>query len=194
MALPYPNLGDGVIALRRWSPADLDCLRQASRDAFIVERMSLPAKIDAESGLAFIHEHLGMQPEGLGLSLAIEREEQAVGLVGLVIREDPYIAGIGYWIIPQARGQGLAARAVRLLADWSLGPGRLQRVEALVDPENYASQRVARAAGFREEGVLRDCLQLGDHRGDAVVFSRVRRDLLPSARTDQSDMPGGSRE
>ena len=89
----------------------------------------------------------------------------------------PGVAETGYWVIPRARGRGLAARAVRLVSGWALGDAGLARVQALVEPENEASQRVLRAAGFQSEGVLRSFLDTGGRRADAVVFSRITLDL-----------------
>ncbi len=71
-----------------------------------------------------------------------------VGLRGLdaAVRR----AEIGWWLAPEARGRGLAAVAVGLVATWALGPRLgLRQVWARVDPDNAASARVAAGAGFR---------------------------------------------
>ncbi len=60
----------------------------------------------------------------------------------------------GYWLAPQARGRGIATRALCLIAEWSLAQGLL-RLELFTDPDNAASGAVARRAGFDFEGVRR---------------------------------------
>ncbi len=104
------------------------------------------------------------------------RTKEALGFVVLLVRPQPGVAGIGYWIVPRARGHGLATHAVSLLSQWALTDAGVARVEAWVEPENLASQRVLTAAGFRREGVLRSFLSYADRRADAVVFSRTGKD------------------
>ena len=94
----------------------------------------------------------------------------------LLVRPQPAVAGIGYWVVPNARGRGLAARAVALLAQWALAEAGIARVEAWADSANVTCQRVLAAAGFTREGVLRSFLSFAGRRADAVVFSRIADD------------------
>jgi RimJ/RimL family protein N-acetyltransferase len=175
MALGYPDpaLDDGTVRLRPWSEADLGCVREAARDARIPEGTTVPAEFTEQAGLAFIERQRGRREAGEGVSLAVTASGEAVGLAVLLLRPQAGVAGIGYWIVPRARGRGLATRAVRLLSDWALGDAGLARVEAWVEPENLPSQRVLTAAGFEREGVLRAFLSYAGRRADAVVFSRT---------------------
>jgi RimJ/RimL family protein N-acetyltransferase len=84
---------------------------------------------------------------------------------------------IGYWLIPRARGRGLGSRAVGLLARWAVTEAPLARVEALVVPDNIASQRVLEKAGFRREGHLRSYLVFERRRADALIYSLLPSDL-----------------
>lgn len=76
-----------------------------------------------------------------------------------------------YW------GKGIATRAVKMAAnavfvEW----GHLERLEAVVDVENPASQRVLEKAGFKREGVLRKYYLLKGKPRDAVMFSLLSTD------------------
>lgn len=94
-----------------------------------------------------------------------------------MVRPQPGVVGIGYWVVPLARGRGLGTHAVGLLSHWALAEAGIARVEAWVEPENTASQRVLEGAGFRREGVLRSFLSHAERRADAVVFSRTAEDV-----------------
>lgn len=59
---------------------------------------------------------------------------------------------IGYWVAPEARGRGLAARAVGLLADWAFATLGLRRLELVTYEGNAPSRRVAERCGFVLEG------------------------------------------
>ncbi len=66
--------------------------------------------------------------------------------------------------------------AVRLVRDWAFDELELERLELTTDVDNIGSQRVAAAAGFRREGVLRGYLAVRGRRTDDVLFGMVRTD------------------
>jgi RimJ/RimL family protein N-acetyltransferase len=53
----------------------------------------------------------------------------------------------------------------------------LARVEALVEPDNFASRRLLERVGFRREGHLRSYLVFDTRRADAVIYSLLPGDL-----------------
>jgi RimJ/RimL family protein N-acetyltransferase len=176
MALEHPGeLTDGVIRLRRWREADVGCVEQASADPRIPEGTTVPERFTLEAGLAFIRRQWRRARDGEGVSLAIAEVggDAACGLIWLPHRPQPGVVGLGYWVVPAARGRGVGTRAVRLAATWALEQPGIARVEAWVEPGNVASQRVLAAAGFTREGVLRSFLAYADRRVDVVVFSRI---------------------
>ena len=76
---------------------------------------------------------------------------------------------IGYLVYPQARRRGVATRSVRLIAGFAFEELEAERLEIQVEPANPASQRVAEAAGFTREGVLRAYQEIKGTRRDMVV-------------------------
>ena len=86
-------------------------------------------------------------------------------------------AEIGYWVLPEARGRGVAARAVRLLAGWALEELGLTRIEAYVPVDNEPSLRSIERAGFTQEGVARAVFDNQRDRVDLAQYSLVRADL-----------------
>jgi ribosomal-protein-alanine N-acetyltransferase len=180
MVLPYPDptLEDGVVRLRRWQRRDLRCVEAASADPHIPQHTTVPAPFSAAEGRAFIDRQLRRQADGEGLPLAIEHVASgaAVGFVVLLYRREPAVLGLGYWVIPEARGNGYARRSVALLVPWALRLGTVNRVEAIVEPDNVASVRTLEGAGFQREGLLRSYL---DGKLDVFMYSLIRADLTP---------------
>ena len=181
VSLSYPDtpLTDGVVLLRRWAATDLDCVEEGSRDPRIPQGTTVPASFTEAEGLAWIERQWRRADNGEGLSLAIADagSGEAVGVVVLLFRRQPGTVDIGYWLIERARGRRLASHAVVLLARWALTDAGLARVEALVDPENIASQRVLERVGFRREGHLRSYLVFNERRVDALIYSLLPSDL-----------------
>jgi RimJ/RimL family protein N-acetyltransferase len=179
LSYPDPPLTDGPVVLRRWAETDLACVEEASRDPRIPEGTTVPARFTTDEGLAWIERQWKRADEGDGLSLAIAdaRSHAALGAIVLLLRRQPGTAELGYWLIESARGRGVGSRAVALVARWALTDGGLDRLEALVVPENLASQRVLERAGFRREGHLRSYLVFGTRREDALIYSLLPSDL-----------------
>jgi RimJ/RimL family protein N-acetyltransferase len=80
-------------------------------------------------------------------------------------------ATLSFGLAPTARGQGFAARLVRLAAVDSLLAGWCQSVDAWVRPENVPSVAAFRRAGFTERGVPPDQAQPEQSQGGALLFS-----------------------
>ena len=144
-------LQDGVVTLRALRPEDRAVL-VASRDA------------------AF-HKWLGAGGDDPRPSACIEHAGE---LVGWIDADDapswlqPGEANVGYHVFAQARGRGLATRALQLLLHHLGGGSRVQHAVLLIDPGNAASLAVAQRAGFQ-----RDFAPRADEPRDQWRFTRA---------------------
>ncbi len=84
---------------------------------------------------------------------------------------------IGYSMHPAFRGRGMLRRALPMVCRWAFAEAGFARLEASVAVGNVASLRVAEAAGFRREGILRQVQPLADGRTDHVLYSLLPGDL-----------------
>ena len=98
---------------------------------------------------------------GYGL-LAAELKDtgEIVGRIGFLETEIDATgdAELHYHLAPTAWGNGLATEAARAVLEWGFEQGRLDRVVAVIHPENVASRRVAEKCGltFWKEIELKD--------------------------------------
>jgi RimJ/RimL family protein N-acetyltransferase len=176
IALTGPRL-----ELRRWQAADADRVVEVMRDRSMYEFLALPEPYTREDALEFVttvgHEgrHDGT---GLGCAIVERATGRVVGASALRINED---ADVGYWIAPDSRGQGYAAEATRLLAQFGFELG-LPRIRLDCDVRNLPSAVTALATGFAFEGVARDAVTSPGHsgvpsrRGFLAHFARLARD------------------
>ena len=119
-----------------------------------------------------------MRSRGVLAPYVIEETVDGSLLGGITLRHLDAMRGVievGYWLFPQARGRGLATRAVRAASREAFASG-LWRVEAHVRVGNEASVRVLERAGFTREGVKRRFLRHGGQRVDATLFSLLAED------------------
>jgi RimJ/RimL family protein N-acetyltransferase len=97
-----------------------------------------------------------------------------VGLRGISLAQAS--AGVSYWTLPAARGQGVAARAVRAMQAWVFGEVGFHRLELHHSTRNEASCRVAAKTGYALEGMSRQAIQHADGWHDWHIHGRLRAD------------------
>lgn len=165
-----PLLTDGTITLRPWREED----SHASRAAHDSEIRHWIGETDwyAQGRRTFMVETLQ------------ETTGETVALGACSLRNSgPATAELAWLLFAPHRGAGHATRAVRILADWALSDAEqgglgVGRVEALIEPGNTQSLRVATRAGLRREGVTRLAPGTGERADttEKVVFARLSTD------------------
>jgi len=88
------------------------------------------------------------------------------------------VAQIGYWLAPEARGRGVATRAVVQLTSWLVELGAT-RVFLTIVEDNPASISVARRAGFQLEGPTGKKSTWRDRCFDVLGFAVAAKDWKP---------------
>jgi RimJ/RimL family protein N-acetyltransferase len=166
------------LVLRPYRSDDVEAVYAACQDPDIQRWISvIPSpytRADAREYVTAVAP--GERAEGRGMPVAIESRGVLVGSSGLHFWPGRLGPEIGYWIAPEARGNGFAAEAAHALSEWAFGVGA-RRVHLWVDVENAPSQRAALRAGFAREGVVRAALDRRDGtRADAVIFGRLPGD------------------
>lgn len=89
------------------------------------------------------------------------------------------LAEIAYWVLPSARGRGIAPRAVAALTAWAFDEIGFHRLELRHSVHNPQSCRVAIKSGFALEGVNRSATLHADGWHDIHMHARVTGDGAP---------------
>lgn len=116
---------------------------------------------------------------GQAMPFVLEVDGRFRGQVSVnnIVRGSAQWGSVGYWIDSEVAGRGLMPRAVALVIDHCLGPGRLHRVEIAIRPENSSSLRVVEKLGIAEVGYAPAYLHIAggwrDHRLFAVTAEQV---------------------
>jgi RimJ/RimL family protein N-acetyltransferase len=171
-----PSLADDVVVLRRWRETDIPAQLAAFSDPLFLRFSDWAPRTEA-AARAFLAEHERARRAGTRIEFALVEPQDDVALLGgaslnSVVR-DQGRAAVGYWLVPDARGRGIATHAVRLIARWAFEELGLARLELTCGPDNAGSQRVAERCGFEREGVLRSHIPFKGARRDSVLFSLV---------------------
>ncbi|GGN95086.1 MULTISPECIES: GNAT family N-acetyltransferase [Haloarcula] len=79
-------------------------------------------------------------------------------------------AELGYWLVPEAQGQGYATEAVDRCLQFAFGDQRLHKVIARIFAANGPSRRVVERFDFREEGRLREYHYTDGEYRDLLIY------------------------
>lgn len=162
--LPFPPLlrPDQGVALRPWGsdPRDPATLARAWGDPEVERWTQVPEERTEADAARWIAGESRRRDLGLGVDLVVTVPGDpgaVVGEVGLaLVEQERRWAEVGYWVLPERRGRGLATAALSLFTHWVLTELPIERLFARTDPGNAASLRVAAGAGYERAGDLAD--------------------------------------
>ncbi len=160
--------------LRPWSSRDVPRVKRAFDDPDIRRWHTRRFDTEAET-LAWVASWRQRWRAETDVSWALVSEtDQVVGQVGLrtVFLEAAH-AQMSYWLLPEARGQGLAVSGTRAVQAWAFSELGLQRLYLQHSVLNERSCRVAVSAGFAFEGTLRRYMLHVDDLHDTHVHAVV---------------------
>ena len=100
------------------------------------------------------------------LHAVLDGEGRLVGRIGCHSAPVDGRVEVGYYVVPAARGRGLATRVLAAFSDWLHGQG-VTTVVLSVRPDNVASLAIARRARFVQVGE-----QLDEEDGLELVLER----------------------
>jgi RimJ/RimL family protein N-acetyltransferase len=135
-----------ALVLRPWSDDDagplLDVYRDPAMRRWVAVHVSTP-----EEAAAWVAAQQDGWHTGDRVSFAVLDDRHR--LVGCVALKKPHTKPeVGYWTAAQARGLGVATRAVDALSTWAFSAYGLDRIELLHQVDNVASCRVAEKTGY----------------------------------------------
>lgn len=176
-AHPQPTIELDGLLLRPWRLEDTPTLVRAYSDPEI-RRWHFKSMDDGEARQWMCERHDMWQQEAGGDWLVLDGGTPAgrVTVYGLDLAEAR--GEVGYWVLPEARGRGVATRALEALSDWLFAELGLWRLELGHSTANNASCRVALKAGFAPEGIARCSLLHQDGWHDVHLHARLRDDVL----------------
>lgn len=173
-------LTDGRVTLRWMRGEDVAACAQAFRDDPELGRLigveRDPDEVGLRERIVGQEERAG---EGRSIQLVIADADSDAFWGSLILHSWDWTnrrAEVGFWLIPAARGRGLASAAVTLAVSWAFETYDLLRMEMTTTSDNVTVPLLARRLGFTHEGVLRGRNIERGQRVDIVWFGLLRHE------------------
>jgi RimJ/RimL family protein N-acetyltransferase len=156
---PTIGLREGL-RLRSWTPEDAPGLLLATRDEAVRHYAGRLIE-DRAAALEMLRRWGGSWSEGSGAAWALsDAGGQVLGSLRFGIIDTNLLTGsVGYWLLPEVRGRGIASAALRAGTAEVFRHLGWHRIELYHAVENQRSCSVARRAGYRQEGVMREAMR-----------------------------------
>lgn len=177
---PFPNLSTERLQLRRITQNDLPGVLAMRGDAAIMKYIPRPLVTTPEEGLA----HIATLEEALEQNVAVnwvmtlKGQDDFMGIIGLYrIQPENHRAELGYMLLPSYHGQGYITEAIDAVLAYGFDVVNFHSIEAVIDPDNHASERVLQKNGFvKEAHILENELWDGKF-WDTVIYSILKRNF-----------------
>ncbi|MFK0403495.1 GNAT family N-acetyltransferase [Microbacterium sp. NPDC090225] len=162
------------LTLRPWGAGDLPLLQRANAPAMTAHLNGSESDAQVEERHA---RYLPLNASGEAHMSVILDRGSPVGSIGFwpVRWRDTDAWEAGWFVLPEAQGRGIAARAVELIiaqAQASTDPGERRMLVAFPGVDNAASNAVCRRAGFAHVGSV-----VEEFRGAALAVNEWALDL-----------------
>ena len=178
---PFPIIETPRLLLRRVVRNDAAAIMALRGDAENMKYIPRPLVTNIEQALV----HFEMidakieNNEGINWGITIkENPEKRLGIIGHY-RSLPehYRSEIGYMLLPEFKGKGIITEAIHAILIYGFEEMNLHSVEAIIDPDNLASERVLQKNGFVKEAHIRENEFFDGKFIDTVIFSLLKRNF-----------------
>jgi RimJ/RimL family protein N-acetyltransferase len=129
------------VRLERWGPGDFELLERLVGDPAMMEHLGGP-----ESPEKIRERQKRYEGTDTAFKVADEESGEGVGWVGYWESDDAW--EIGWAVVPEHQGKGIASEATRLALERVQQNGSCRFVHAFPDVNNEASNAICRKLGF----------------------------------------------
>jgi len=182
-----PELSAPQVMLRRFASEDLDDIFEYIGDPEVTRYLIVETQ-SREQTRAWLAERLENYASGRAATwwtwaIVSRPENKVVGACTMrKLDWDSRRGEIAYSLARAAWRKGIMTEALTALLDFAFRPLRLNRIEAMVLPENLASCRLLEKLGFQREGILRQRDFFKGALHDMAIYALLAQDWKSMAK------------
>lgn len=175
---PFPNLETERLLLRRVNENDANeifALRSNPETMKYIPRPLVKSIDDALEHIAMIDAKIESN-EGINWAITYKDNPKLIGIIGHYrIKPEHFRAEVGYMLLPEYNGKGIISEAIKEVVNYGFNAMKLHSLEAIIDPENFGSERVLQKCGFVKEAHLKENEFYEGRFLDTVIYSILNK-------------------
>jgi len=171
---PFPVIETERLVLKRITNEDANEVFELRSNPETMKYIPRPLVKNTEDAL----EHIAMIDDkietnmGINWGITFKDNSKLLGIIGYYrMQPDNYRAEIGYILLPEYHGKGIIPEAVNRLIRYGFDDLKLHSIEAVIDPENLASEKVLQKCGFVKEAHFKESSFYEGRFMDKVIYS-----------------------
>ena len=179
--IPFPEQSRERLLLTRRDLRFLDNHFSLRTNPLVMRYFDRAMPASVEEIKVNMEEAIAEMEAGKALVWALVRKEDNVCIGDVSFwKIDPHhaVGEVGYALFPEFWGQGYMQEALKLVLPYGFQSMGLHRVEANVNTENRASQRLLEKMGFQKEAHFRENYAYNGKFLDSLIFGLLEKDLL----------------
>ncbi|MGD6794988.1 GNAT family N-acetyltransferase [Metabacillus indicus] len=179
METSFPVIETERLLLRKAVQEDAAEMLRYLSDEEVVRHMGLNPFKSLQDVYGELDWYREIYHEGTGIRWAISLKESGtmIGSCGFLNRKPNHFrAEIGYELSREYWGKGIAAEALKAIISYGFDHLNLERIEALIEPSNAPSIKLAERHGFIREGLLRHYEYTCGKFDDLYMYSLLKMD------------------
>lgn len=156
---PFPELQTPRLLLRPVTHEDAPALYAMRSDKSMMQMIARPLATRIEDALELIDKiQTGVaNNEWISWAISLKNDEKLIGTIGYYrLQPEHYRAEVGYMLAKEQQGKGMMHEAITEVIRYGFETMKLHSIEAVIAPDNTASQRVVEKAGFVQEGFFKE--------------------------------------
>lgn len=172
--LPFPVIETDRLLFRRVTEADANEILELRSNPESMKYIPKPLLKDHDDALAYYKMINDAIEDNTGINWAVtlKGNPKLLGIIGFYrIQQEHYRAEIGYMILPEFQGRGIVTESIQTLLKYAFDVMKLHSVEAVIDPDNTASERVLQKCSFIKEAHFKENEFFDGKFWDSVVYS-----------------------
>ena len=177
---PFPVLESDRLTLRQITTNDVDAVFTLRSNPITMQYIPRPVAksiIDAMDLITQITTKINQNTD-INWAITLKNSTDMIGIIGHYrINHENYRSEIGYILNPHFNNNGIITEAIALILHYGFNVLQLHSVEAIIDPDNHASEKVLQKNGFKKEAHF---IENGFYNGkfiDSVVYSLLKRNF-----------------
>ncbi|MCD0471997.1 GNAT family N-acetyltransferase [Flavobacterium sp. JAS] len=171
---PFPVIETERLLLRRVTTDDVNEVFELRSNPENMKYIPRPLSKSTDDALKLIAEIEDKIDTNIGINwgITLKDDTKLLGIIGYYrMQPENHRAEIGYILLPEFHGKGIITEAVNQLIKYGFEDLKLHSIEAVIDPENFASEKVLQKCGFVKEAHLKEVLFYEGRFLDSVIYS-----------------------